>query len=261
MKALGYSPVPLYLPGEKDKSGKDRTKSPCFVDWSTSDGTPNLRTRLITKEEVAKVLRWKPYAAIGLVCGYPAGGEDGELIGIDIDTLDKNIQQVVLGAVPSGAPIRIGNPAKTGLLMFRGVGEGPAPNRPFLDKNGKVLVEVKGPGSQFFIPPSAYGPNSDYRMAGDKDIPAFADLPEFTPDDYAALLKAIAPYIKDKVIKEEGTPIQQGHGAGPDSIVALGGIPKEPPPPFTPDGTAEVVSALYAISPTGDNPSWFRICG
>jgi hypothetical protein len=93
-------------------------------------------------------------------------------------------------------------------------------------------------------------------MSDGKDIPAFRDLPEFDEDDYSALLKAIAPYTKDKILNGDGSPINSRSGVN-DSIM----IPKAPPPAFSPNGIAEVVSALYSLDPCLDNPTWFKIAG
>jgi hypothetical protein len=105
---LGYSPIPLY-PAGTIKNGVDRSKSPCIKEWSNHCGTP------MTEDDVASALRHRADAEIGVCGGYNG------LVGVDIDTLDRNLQKRILEILPE-ATARIGNPQKAGLLLFRWAG-------------------------------------------------------------------------------------------------------------------------------------------
>ena len=100
MVALGYSPVPLY-PLNTVKSGRVRDKSPCWVGWS-----PGLRSRIMTREEVAEVAHRVPYAELGVVCAFKG------LIAVDIDTLNVDAQREMkspaLGRIARGGRVRRG---------------------------------------------------------------------------------------------------------------------------------------------------------
>ena len=126
---LGYSPVPLFPCGSTIK-GKLRDKSPCFLEWS-----PKLRERVITPAEAKSRVSHVPNAEIGAVCAF------NRLTGVDIDTLDKKLQAIVLAVLPP-APTRLGNPAKAGLLLYQWGGDGDPVTKRFADKNNDMIVET-----------------------------------------------------------------------------------------------------------------------
>ena len=179
---LGYSPVPLF-PCNTIKDGKLRDKSPSFLGWS-----PKLRERVITREEAERRLSTLPNAEIGAVCAF------NRLTGVDIDTLDRELQEIILAVLPP-APTRIGNPAKAGLLLYQWGGDGDPVTKRFADRNGEMIVEILGAGAQFVMPPSAHPNGTVYRMSTG-DIPLVAELPILLQEHLDALAAAIAPYRK-----------------------------------------------------------------
>jgi len=185
----GYSPILLHPAGTKI-DGVDRSKTPCLKEWSRHCETP------MTPKEIERGLGSFPHADIAVCGGY------GGLAGVDIDTLDKDLQTAILEALPA-APTRLGNPGKAGLLLFRWTGEGPAPNWRLLDKSGKVIVELKGHGGQFVVAPSMWPgghgqPAQPYRMADGGELPPVADLPELTQEHLDKLIEVLKPHLRER---------------------------------------------------------------
>lgn len=193
---LGYSPIPLY-PSGAIVAGVNRSKSPCQPEWS------RWCERVMTGEEIKRALNYRPDAEIG-VCG----GFEG-VIAVDIDTLDIELQNAIIEVIPK-APLRIGNPAKAGLLMFRWAGEGRAPSSQFKGKDDKVIVEFLGYGRQFVIAPSMWPGKFDkdtgdclieprpYRMKDGGPLPPVWELPELNETHVEAVEKAVEPYRKKR---------------------------------------------------------------
>jgi hypothetical protein len=155
----------------------------------------------MTDEEVESALRYMPNADVGVCGGY------NDVVGIDIDTLDPELQQVILDVLPEYAPRRIGNPNKAGLLLLRWMGKGDAPTRRYKDKQKKAIVEILGKGSQWVMPPSMWPGKGDvgprpYEMDCG-EVPNVEDLPGFDESHIEELERVLKPYLWERGDRKE----------------------------------------------------------
>lgn len=160
--------------------------------------------------------RW---AAMGAGVGIKTGLQpDGStLLGIDADTLDTDHAKIILdrvGAALGDLFVRVGNYPKAlylcrvnGPFQYARVefGQRDASNR-LMDR-----VEVLSDGRQFVA--EGVHPKTGKTYAWPKGVPAYADLPVFTPDQITALLASLRPLLpaaSELIIEGATTAISQG---------------------------------------------------
>jgi hypothetical protein len=170
--ALGYSPIPI-RPG---------SKRPALAGWS------DLCDRAPDFQQIKAWLRRWPSAGVAVAGGF------GGLIIVDIDTIDGAQQEAIARALPNPGAVRVGK--KGAALFYRWAGDGAAPSRSFRGQGGCVLVDVIGHGRACVIPPTIHKDTGRpyHWTAPDAGLPPLQDLPPLTPDDLAALERALEPW-------------------------------------------------------------------
>jgi len=190
----GYQPVPIF---PHDAAVKHAGKRPMIDAWQRGGATPEA------------IRRW-PAGNTGLLCG--------ELVGIDIDILDRiaaeGVRELATDLLGPSRLIRIGRAPKT-LLAYRTEQPGDKLlTEDFRLPDGtKAQVEILGVGQQFV----AFGTHPETRQpyawpeASPLDVPLSA-LPVVTRDQLVAFRDAAARLIE---IGAEGRPANKRRRSTP----------------------------------------------
>jgi P4 family phage/plasmid primase-like protien len=177
--------------------GKGAGKAPILNEW-TQYGE-NMPSEAMRRHWLATY----PDSNIGLPFGEASG-----LCAIDIDTLDKELEEAIVAALPKSPWKRVG---KKGMgLIYRWQGQ---PNFKLRNSENESIVEFLGKGNQLVMPPSIHP---------DTEKPYTANVPLWD------VLDKIPPLPMDieKVLREalgfKGVSLAQTGRSGPVDVVPQG---------------------------------------
>lgn len=177
-KLLGYSPIPLH-PFDVIENGQRRSKVPWPKEW------PQWARAQASDEQCQQWERDKPASGVGLACGFD------RLVVVDIDTLDRALQEAIRAILPKTV-WRRGDPAKGGAGFFRLSRS--LETVPFkeLTVDGQKAVEILWTGRQVATYPTMHPSGERYRFEGREGYPPdLSDLPELTAEHFERLAERV----------------------------------------------------------------------
>jgi hypothetical protein len=175
-----YCALPV-APGTKRPSTFKRNEWVGITGWC-EEYTRRLPTNL-------EIEWWSglPDAGVGIVCG-PASKN---VVGIDIDTDDKEITSAIRFALPHAYLIKRGQKGSTIFFRGRSIEKSKSWNI-----NKQRVCDLIGPGRFTVLPPTIHPDTGrPYKWAIDALENTYSDeLPELTPQDIAAIDEALWPF-------------------------------------------------------------------
>jgi putative DNA primase/helicase len=160
---MGYQPVPC------------KGKAPFVKSWSDW-----CRTKM-NHQELEMLVEQYGDSNIGLCMGEASG-----IIGVDVDTDDREINEIVKCNIPISPMARRGKKGFAAFYQYRG-------KQSYFKKikdKGQVVLEVLGTGRFLVIPPSIH-PDTNKPYVWADDVCDISDLPELTDKDISHLLRAV----------------------------------------------------------------------
>lgn len=167
---LGYSPIPI-IPG---------TKRPAIGQWSTACHEP------FDEETREKFACSREPFGLGIALGF------NDVVGLDLDVEDQDIVNALGSKLPTTPMKKRGAKGATGFFRL------PNPvSRRFRDRNGRMLIEVLGPGCQTVLPPTQHPSGRSYEWIGQSSLLEVRadELPYLPGDIFTRIESALRSWL------------------------------------------------------------------